>query len=206
MGEGGGREKWEREVGGRSGRGRRGRGRWEREVGGRSGRGRRGRGRWEREVRDGGERGRGRWEGEVGEGGEGGGRGRWEREVGEGEGGGRGRWEREVGGGGGRGRRGRGRWEREREVREGGGRGRWEREERKARGALYCTSPVPPPFLLRYPDIDTFAQDARLVFSNCAFYNEDDSEVCCHGDNECQEIIVKNTFLCQQRYDLQLCM
>ena len=122
--------------------------------------------------------GRGRWEGEVGEGGEGGG-------------GGRGREEREVGEGGEGGEGGRGRWERE--VGEGGGRGRWEREERKARGALYCTSPVPPPFLLRYPDIDTFAQDARLVFSNCAFYNEDDSEVCCHGNNECQEIIMKNT-------------
>lgn len=41
----------------------------------------------------------------------------------------------------------------------------------------------PSSLFLRYPDIDAFAQDARLVFSNCAFYNEDDSEVCCHGDN-----------------------
>ena len=70
------------------------------------------------------------------------------------------------------------------EVGEGG-------EEGKRCIILYVTS---LPFLLRYPDIDTFAQDARLVFSNCAFYNEDDSEVCCHGNNECQEIIVKNTF------------
>ena len=82
-----------------------------------------------------------------------------------------------------------------------GGRGRWEGE--KGRQEVHFTV---PPFLLRYPDIDTFAQDARLVFSNCAFYNEDDSEVCCHGNNECQEIIVKSTFLRQQRYDLQLCM
>ena len=60
----------------------------------------------------------------------------------------------------------------------------------------------PLPLLLRYPDIDTFAQDARLVFSNCAFYNEDDSEVCCHGNNEGQEVIVKNTLIHEQSYDL----
>jgi len=29
----------------------------------------------------------------------------------------------------------------------------------------------------RYANKAAFAQDARLVFSNCAFYNEDDSEI-----------------------------
>ena len=74
--------------------------------------------------------------------------------------------------------------------------------ESKGRGALCCTSP-PLPMLLRYPDIDTFAQDARLVFSNCSFYNEDDSEVCCHGDNE---IIVRNSLIRERSYDLQSCI
>lgn len=45
--------------------------------------------------------------------------------------------------------------------------GRWE-----------ASIPIPwvnPP--LRYPDKEAFAEEVRLVFSNCAFYNEDDSEV-----------------------------
>ena len=53
----------------------------------------------------------------------------------------------------------------------------------KVQKAISVCHQLPSSLFLRYTDIDAFAQDARLVFSNCAFYNEDDSEVCCHGDN-----------------------
>ena len=40
--------------------------------------------------------------------------------------------------------------------------------------------------LFRYSgNKDLFASDARLIFSNCAFYNEDNSEVCKTHQQQC---------------------
>ena len=33
------------------------------------------------------------------------------------------------------------------------------------------------PYLYRYPNKESFMADAQLMFANCEYYNEDDSEV-----------------------------
>ena len=43
--------------------------------------------------------------------------------------------------------------------------------------SLFLPIPLPSSHLYRYPNTDAYALDIRLIFNNCSYYNEDDSEV-----------------------------